>query len=88
MEASTCAYWHHRPARRTLLDGPDAPPVLLVASASAPVALIAGARRLSRLLPGTRLITLDNDYSHGVLRQSRQRLRVGDAAAAFLFNGR
>ncbi|MFD0381813.1 alpha/beta fold hydrolase [Streptomyces stramineus] len=37
IEASACAYWHHRPARRTALGGPDVPPVLLVASEHDPV---------------------------------------------------
>ncbi|MCQ8188225.1 alpha/beta hydrolase [Streptomyces rugosispiralis] len=54
IEASTCAYWHHRPAHRTRLGSPDAPPVLLVASAHDPVTPIEGARRLRHRLPGAR----------------------------------
>ncbi|WP_399096182.1 alpha/beta hydrolase [Streptomyces sp. BBFR2] len=86
MEASTCAYWRHEPARRTPLGSPDAPPVLLVASAHDPVTPIEGARRLRRLLPGSRLITLGDDYTHGVFA-SRGNACVDDTAAAYLVNG-
>ncbi|TSB39514.1 alpha/beta hydrolase, partial [Streptomyces benahoarensis] len=64
----------------------DAPPVLLVASAHDPVTPIEGARRLRRLLPGSRLVTLGNDYSHGVFA-SRGNACVDDTAAAYLVNG-
>nr|WP_248505565.1 alpha/beta hydrolase [Streptomyces sp. D2-8] len=86
MEASTCAYWHHRPGRRTPLGSPAAPPVLLVASAHDPVTPIEGARSLLRLLPGSRLVTLDDDYSHGVFA-SRGDACVDDTVAAYLLNG-
>ncbi|OPF71621.1 protease [Streptomyces antioxidans] len=86
MEASTCAYWHHRPARRTPLGSPDAPPVLLVASAHDPVTPIEGARQLRRLLPGSRLVTLDDDYSHGVFA-SRGNACVDGATARYLVDG-
>ncbi|WP_328935056.1 MULTISPECIES: alpha/beta hydrolase [unclassified Streptomyces] len=86
MEASTCAYWHHRPARRTPLGSPDAPPLLLVASAHDPVTPIEGAHELRRVLPGSRLVTLDNDYSHGVFA-SRGNACVDDAVAAYLVAG-
>ncbi|MFE3774663.1 alpha/beta fold hydrolase [Streptomyces sp. NPDC059122] len=86
MEASTCAYWHHRPAHRTPLGSPDAPPVLLVASANDPVTPIEGAHRMRRLLPGSRLVTLDRDYSHGVFA-SRGNACVDGAAAAYLVDG-
>ncbi|MER7404828.1 alpha/beta hydrolase [Streptomyces sp. NPDC000070] len=86
MEASTCAYWHHRPARRTPLGSPEAPPLLLVASAHDPVTPIEGARQLRRFLPGSRLVTLDNDYSHGVFA-SRGNACVDDTAAAYLVDG-
>ncbi|MGI5346943.1 alpha/beta fold hydrolase [Streptomyces sp. CA-250714] len=87
MEASTCAYWHHRPAHRTPLGSADAPPLLLVASAHDPVTPIEGARGLRRLLPGSRLVTLDNDYSHGVFA-SRGNACVDGTAAAYLVGGR
>ncbi|MFF4274212.1 alpha/beta hydrolase [Streptomyces sp. NPDC001536] len=86
MEASTCAYWHHRPSHRTPLGSPDAPPLLLVASAHDPVTPIEGAHRLRRLLPGSRLVTLDNDYSHGVFA-SRGNACVDETAAAYLVDG-
>ncbi|MFI9046971.1 alpha/beta hydrolase [Streptomyces sp. NPDC053427] len=87
MEASTCTYWQDGPAHRTPLGSPDAPPVLLVASAHDPVTPIEGARQLQRLLPGSRLVTLDNDYSHGVFA-SRGNACVDDAAAGYLVDGR
>ncbi|MCD9589917.1 alpha/beta hydrolase [Streptomyces sp. 8ZJF_21] len=86
IEASTCAYWHHRPAHRTRLGGPGAPPVLLIASAHDPVTPIEGAHRLRRLLPGSRLVTLHQDYSHGVFA-SRGNPCVDGAAAAYLVDG-
>ncbi|WP_217712308.1 alpha/beta hydrolase [Streptomyces sp. NA02950] len=86
MEASTCAYWHHHPPRRTPLGSPDAPPALLVASAHDPVTPIEGARRMRRLLPGSRLVTLDDDYSHGVFA-SRGNACVDDTTAAYLVDG-
>ncbi|MER0484281.1 alpha/beta fold hydrolase [Streptomyces sp. Edi2] len=87
MEASTCAYWQHHPARRTPLGSRDAPPALLVASAHDPVTPIEGAHQLQRLLPGSRLLTLDNDFSHGVFA-SRGNACVDHAAAAYLVGGR
>ncbi|MFD5127976.1 alpha/beta hydrolase [Streptomyces olindensis] len=86
MEASTCAYWHHRPPHRTPLGSPAAPPVLLVASAHDPVTPVEGARSLQRLLPGSRLVTLDDDYSHGVFA-SRGDACVDGTAAAYLVDG-
>ncbi|WP_329331817.1 alpha/beta hydrolase [Streptomyces sp. NBC_00663] len=86
MEASTCAYWTHRPAHRTPLGSPAAPPLLLIASAHDPVTPIEGAHQLRRLLPGSRLITLDHDYSHGVFA-SRGNACVDRTAAAYLVDG-
>ncbi len=86
IEASACAYWHHRPARRTALGGPGVPPVLLVASAHDPVTPVAGAHGLRRRLPGARLVTLEQDYSHGVFA-SRGNACVDDTAAAYLVDG-
>ncbi|WP_210584828.1 alpha/beta hydrolase [Streptomyces sp. GESEQ-35] len=86
MEASTCAYWQYRPARRTPLGSPDAPPVLLVASAHDPVTPIEGARELGKVLPGSRLITLADDYSHGVFA-SRGNACVDGTVAAYLVGG-
>ncbi|MFE0253778.1 alpha/beta hydrolase [Streptomyces sp. NPDC059010] len=86
MEASACAYWPHRPGRRTPLGGPATPPVLLVASAHDPVTPIEGARELRELLPGSRLVTLDDDYSHGVFA-SRGNACVDGPVAAYLVDG-
>lgn len=86
MEASTCACWRHRPAHRTALGSPDAPPVLLVASAHDPVTPVEGARELKRLLPGSRLVTLDDDYSHGVFA-SRGNACVEETVSAYLVRG-
>ncbi|MEU9123130.1 alpha/beta hydrolase [Streptomyces sp. NPDC048506] len=86
MEASVCAYWHHRPAHRTPLGSPAAPPALLIASAHDPVTPLAGARALRHRLPGSRLVTLHHDYSHGVFA-SRGNDCVDEAAAAYLVDG-
>ncbi|MFJ8536016.1 alpha/beta hydrolase [Streptomyces sp. NPDC093591] len=86
LEASACAYWRHRPDHRTPLGSPAAPPVLLVASAHDPVTPIEGARRLREVLPGSRLITLDDDYSHGVFA-SRGNACVDGTVAAYLVDG-
>ncbi|MCZ4612402.1 alpha/beta hydrolase [Streptomyces sp. Lzd4kr] len=86
LEATTCAYWQHRPDHRTPLGGPATPPVLLVASAHDPVTPIRGAHELRKLLPGSRLVTLENDYSHGVFA-SRGNACVDGAVAAYLVDG-
>lgn len=86
LEAAACAYWHHHPARRTALGGRGTPPLLLVASAHDPVTPIAGARAMKRLLPGSRLVTLDDDYSHGVFA-SRGNACVDGTVAAYLLEG-
>lgn len=86
LEASACAYWHHRPAHRTPLGSPTAPPVLLVASAHDPVTPIEGARRLREVLPGSRMVVLDEDYSHGVFA-SRGNGCVDGTVAAYLVDG-
>ncbi|GGX65682.1 alpha/beta hydrolase [Streptomyces hiroshimensis] len=90
IEASACAYWHHRPESRTRLGSPTgspaAPPALLVASQHDPVTPAEGARAMQRVLPGSRLVTLENDYSHGVFA-SRGNACVDDAVAAYLVDG-
>lgn len=86
MEASVCAYWQHRSAHRTRLGSPEAPPVLLIAAEHDPVTPLAGARALQRRLPGSRLVTLHDDYSHGVFA-SRGNGCVDEAAAAYLVDG-
>ncbi|MEU2435578.1 alpha/beta hydrolase [Streptomyces rubradiris] len=86
MEASVCAFWHHRPGRRPGLGGPDAPPVLLVASEGDPVTPAEGARQLAHRFPGSRLVTLYDDYSHGVFA-SRGNPCVDGTVAAYLVDG-
>ncbi|WP_432142491.1 alpha/beta hydrolase [Streptomyces sp. bgisy084] len=86
METSVCAYWHHRPAHGTPLGSPAAPPVLLIASEHDPVTPIEGARALQRRLPGSRLVSLHDDYSHGVFA-SRGNGCVDETAAAYLTDG-
>ncbi|TVL89487.1 alpha/beta hydrolase [Streptomyces sp. SAJ15] len=86
LEADVCAYWPHRPAARTRLGGPNVPPVLLVASEHDPVTPVAGAHRLRRALPGSRLVTLYDDYSHGVFA-SRGDACVDGTVAAYLVDG-
>ncbi|MEU2791965.1 alpha/beta hydrolase [Streptomyces sp. NPDC007100] len=86
LEAASCAYWHARPTGRTRLGSPAAPPTLLVASAHDPVTPLAGARALGRTLPGSRLVTLHDDYSHGVFA-SRGNRCVDAAVAAYLVGG-
>jgi len=86
MEAWVCAHWAHRPAVRTPLGSAEAPPVLLVASEHDPVTPIAGARSMSRRLPGSRVVTLHDDYSHGVFA-SRGNACVDGTAAAYLVDG-
>ncbi|MFH8409762.1 alpha/beta hydrolase [Streptomyces sp. NPDC018019] len=86
LEAAACAYWHARPAQRTRLGSPAAPPALLVASAHDPVTPLAGARALGRVLPGSRLVTLHDDYSHGVFA-SRGNGCVDSTVGAYLVGG-
>ncbi|UKY47637.1 alpha/beta fold hydrolase [Streptomyces inhibens] len=86
MEASVCAFWHHRPVHNTPLGSAEAPPVMLIASEHDPVTPIEGAHALRRRLPGSRLITLHHDYSHGVFA-SRGNACVDGAAAKYLVDG-
>ncbi|MFD9224953.1 alpha/beta hydrolase [Streptomyces sp. NPDC060064] len=86
IEASACAYWHHIPAQSTRLGSPEAPPVLLIASEHDPVTPVEGARQLRQWLPGSRLVTLHDDYSHGIFA-SRGNACVDSAAAAYLVDG-
>ncbi|WP_432095583.1 alpha/beta hydrolase [Streptomyces sp. bgisy100] len=86
MEAWTCAYWSHRPDHRTALGSAAAPPALLVNSAHDPVTPLPGARAMHRRLPGSRLVTLHQDYSHGVFA-SRGNACVDTTAADYLVRG-
>ncbi|MGW8377111.1 alpha/beta fold hydrolase [Streptomyces sp. ODS28] len=86
LEATVCAYWP-RGAERTRLGGPAARGALLVTSSHDPVTPRSGALALRPSLPGSRLITLENDYSHGVFA-SRGNGCVDGAVAAYLLGGR
>ncbi|MFD8295135.1 alpha/beta hydrolase [Streptomyces bauhiniae] len=86
MEASACAYWHYRPGRPTPLGSSQAPAMLLVGSAHDPVTPIEGAYEMRRRLPGSRVIRLDDDYSHGVFA-SRGNGCVDEAVSAYLMDG-
>ncbi|WP_406346489.1 alpha/beta hydrolase [Streptomyces sp. NBC_00648] len=86
IEASACSYWHHIPTQNTRLGSPEVPPVLLIASEHDPVTPVEGARQLRKRLPGSRLVTLHDDYSHGVFA-SRGNSCVDGAAAAYLVDG-
>ena len=87
LEATTCPFWQHRPAQRTPLGGSGAPPALLVASDHDPVTPIDGARKMRPLLPGSRMVTLHDDYSHGVFA-SRGNNCVDGAVSAYLTDGK
>ncbi|MFF0011826.1 alpha/beta hydrolase [Streptomyces sp. NPDC005374] len=86
MEAAACAHWHDRPADRTRPGSQDAPPMLLVASANDPVTPLEGTRALRELLPGSHLVTLEDDYSHGVFA-GRGNTCVDGTVAAYLVDG-
>lgn len=86
IEAAACAYGHHIPAQSTRLGSSVVPPVLLIASEHDPVTPAEGARQLRKRLPGSRLVTLHDDYSHGVFA-SRGNACVDGAAAAYLVDG-
>ncbi|MEU6083093.1 alpha/beta fold hydrolase [Streptomyces sp. NPDC047108] len=87
MEAWACAYWHHHPDHRTALGSPDAPPLLLIASGHDPVTPVSGAHAMRRELPGSRIVTLHDDFSHGVFA-SRGDTCVDETAAAYLVDGK
>ncbi|MER0243654.1 alpha/beta hydrolase [Streptomyces sp. HSW2009] len=86
LEASACAFWHHRPRHRTPLGGRLATPPLLVASEHDPITPLVGARSLAATLPGARLVTLRNDYAHGVFA-SRGNPCVDRAVTGYLLAG-
>ncbi|MEU2271426.1 alpha/beta hydrolase [Streptomyces olindensis] len=71
MEASTCAYWHHRPGHRAPLDTPAAPPVLLVASAHDPVTPVRGAAADFRRRSETGALTPPSTPARSVRRSRR-----------------
>ncbi|QUH04736.1 alpha/beta fold hydrolase [Saccharopolyspora erythraea] len=86
LEATTCAFWP-APRETARLGSPAMPPVMLTQAAHDPTTPPAGARRMQRVLPGSRMVTLDDSYSHGVFASQRNAC-VDDAAAAYLVSGR
>ncbi|MFD0491012.1 alpha/beta hydrolase [Saccharopolyspora spinosporotrichia] len=86
LEATTCAFWP-APREKARLGSPAMPPVLLTQAAHDPTTPLAGARRMQRVLPGSRMVTLDDGYSHGVFASQRNAC-VDDTAAAYLVSGR
>ncbi|GAA4862746.1 alpha/beta hydrolase [Saccharopolyspora rosea] len=85
LEAAGCAFWPppREPAR---LGSPAMPPVLLVQADHDPTTPYEGARRMQRRLPGSRMVTLLDGYSHGVFASQRNRC-ADDAVAAYLLRG-
>lgn len=88
LEAAACTFWPHRPQQRTPLGGTaeGTPPALLVASEHDPVTPVEGAHEMRRELPGSRLVTLHDDYSHGVFA-SRKNDCVDGTVTAYLVDG-
>ncbi|OXM52967.1 alpha/beta hydrolase [Amycolatopsis alba] len=60
-----CAFWPVRPAETPVVIGNDLP-ALLVGASGDPVTPYAGQRALRRALPGSRMVTLDGAFRHGV----------------------
>lgn len=85
VEASACAFWPppREPAR---FGHPDMPPVLLTQAQQDPTTPYAGAKQMQTVLPGSRMITLHNSYSHGVFASQRSDC-VDSAAADYLVHG-
>jgi pimeloyl-ACP methyl ester carboxylesterase len=79
MEADVCAYWpqHGHPTTGSGVA------VLLVAGAHDPVTPIDGARKEQQALPGSRLVTEIDGYSHGVFADQHDQC-VDDAVADYL----
>jgi pimeloyl-ACP methyl ester carboxylesterase len=79
MQADVCAYWpqHGGPTTGTGVA------VLLVAAAHDPVTPIDGARKEQQALPGSRLVTEIDGYSHGVFADQHDQC-VDDAVADYL----
>ncbi|WP_406690146.1 alpha/beta hydrolase [Saccharopolyspora sp. ID03-671] len=85
LEATTCAFWPN-PAEPARLGHPDMPPVLLTQADHDPTTPLPGARRMQALLPGSRMITARNTYSHGVVA-SQNLPCVDDPTATYLLTG-
>lgn len=85
LEATTCAYWPE-PVEPVRFGHPAMPPVLLTQAEHDPTTPLDGARRMQARLPGARMVTLHDSYSHGVFASQRNTC-VDDAAANYLLTG-
>ncbi|MBQ0924492.1 alpha/beta hydrolase [Saccharopolyspora endophytica] len=85
LEATTCAYWPE-PVEPARFGHPGMPPVLLTQAEHDPTTPLDGARRMQARLPGPRMVTLHDSYSHGVFASQRNPC-VDDAAANYLLTG-
>lgn len=85
LEATTCAYWPE-PRETARFGHPAMPPVLLTQADRDPTTPHDGARRMQARLPGARMVTLHDSYSHGVFASQRNSC-VDDAAAEYLLTG-
>jgi pimeloyl-ACP methyl ester carboxylesterase len=85
MEASVCPFWTppREPAR---LGHRDMPVVLLAQADKDPTTPYAGAKEMQAALPGSRMITLHDSYSHGVFASQRSTC-VDATAANYLVHG-
>jgi pimeloyl-ACP methyl ester carboxylesterase len=84
IEADTCAYWRTR--GEAAPTGPGVP-VLLVQAAHDPVTPAEGALQVRDALPGSRLVTLAESWSHGVFASQRDPC-VDDTAGTYLLTRR
>ncbi|GAB3300306.1 alpha/beta hydrolase [Parasphingorhabdus pacifica] len=85
LEADACRFWP-KPRETTRLGHPAMPPVLLVQADHDPTTPHRGAERMQRKLPGARMITMKDGYSHGVFA-SQENTCVDTATANYLVFG-
>ena len=85
LEATTCAFWP-APAEPARFGHPTMPPVLLTQAEQDPTTPYDGAERMQAELPGSRMISAREAYSHGLFASQRIAC-VDDAAAAYLVDG-
>ncbi|MFC7343652.1 alpha/beta hydrolase [Saccharopolyspora griseoalba] len=85
LEATTCAFWP-APAEPARFGHPAMPPVLLTQAEQDPTTPLTGAKRMQAELPGSRMVSARESYSHGLFASQRVRC-VDDAAADYLVEG-
>ncbi|MER5388111.1 alpha/beta hydrolase [Saccharopolyspora sp. NPDC002686] len=86
LEATTCAFWD-RPRETARFGSSGMPPILLTQAEHDPTTPYEGATRMQAELPGSRMITAQDSYSHGLFASQRIAC-VDDATAAYLVDGR